>query len=133
AIRLKGWRAFREPLSASAPIAPDGYFEIESAESIHPMFLEVDRGTEGQRIWKNKTEHYLRLAISGEFAKRFGHERFRVVVVANSKRRVDSIRASIAKQTTKIFWFTTFESINRDGFWSSAWVRPAGDQRRSLL
>lgn len=132
-VELKCWKVFLQPLSASVPIAPDGYFEIELEKSIHPMFLEVDRGTEGRRIWKKKTESYLRLARSGEFAKRFKQERFRVLVVANSGRRIDSIRAAVAKHTDKIFWFATFEFINREGFWSSVWVRPSGDQRQSLL
>lgn len=133
AVQLKIWTVFQEPISASVPIAPDGYFELELSAVCHPMFLEVDRGTEGQRIWKKKTESYLRLAVSGEFAKRFKQERFRVLVVANSERRIDSIRAAIAKHTDKIFWFSTFEIINREGFWSSVWVRPKGDQRQSLL
>jgi len=132
-VRVNSWKVFREPLSASVPLAPDGYFEIQVTESIHPMFLEVDRGTEGQRIWKQKTQSYLRLAASGEFARRFGRERFRVLVVAHSARRLDSIRKAVSNHTEKIFWFAPFESINREGFWSPIWVRPKGDLKHSLL
>lgn len=132
-VAATDWRAFQEPISAAIPLAPDGYFEIKAPNESHQMFLEVDRGTEGQRIWKKKTESYLRLATSGEFAQRFGRQRFRVLVVANSGRRLDSIRAAVARHTDKIFWFSTFEIINRDGLWSVSWVRPKGDQRFSLL
>lgn len=132
-VSLKSWRAFHEPISVTIPLAPDGYFELQSEQDSHQMFLEVDRGTEGQRVWKKKTESYLRLASSGEFARRFGKPRFRVLVVASSGRRLDSIRQTIARQTEKIFWFSTFEIINRDGFWPASWVRPKGDQKLPLI
>lgn len=130
---MREWKAFREPISAAIPIAPDGYFEIKGLNRTHPMFLEVDRGTEGQRIWKAKTQSYLKLAVSGEFQRRFGHKRFRVLVVAHSARRLNSIRKAVSKHTNKIFWFSDFETINREGFWPSTWLRPKGEQRHSLL
>ncbi len=133
AVQVKNWTVFPEPLSVSAPLSPDGYFELQSADIINPMFLEVDQGTEGQKVWKKKTESYLRFAVTGEFANRFGQSQFRVLVVANSERRLQSIRATILRHTDKIFWFTTFEIINREGFWSSIWVRPKDDRRQSLL
>jgi hypothetical protein len=97
------------------------------------MFLEVDLGTEALSVWRQKTASYLQLAVSGEFVKRFRQPQFRVLAVANSERRLANIRATIAKSTDKIFWFTTFDVINRDGFWSPGWLRPSGDQRYSLL
>ena len=56
-----------------------------------------------------------------------------MLVVANSDKRLTNIRATVAKSTDKIFWFTTLENINRDGIWSPVWLRPTGDQRHSLL
>ena len=97
------------------------------------MFLEVDLGTEALTVWQQKTAYYLQLAVSGEFQKRFRQPQFRVLVVANSERRLRNIRAAIAKSTDKIFWFSTFEHIHRDGFWSPVWLRPTGDQRHSLI
>ena len=97
------------------------------------MFLEVDLGTEALSVWEKKTARYLQLALSGEFQKRFRQPQFRVLVVTASERRLGNIRATVAKSTDKIFWFTTFENINRDGFWSPVWLRPTGNQRQSLL
>lgn len=131
--RLLSWRVFQEPISTRFPIAPDGYFEIQHHETVHPMFLEVDRGTEGQRIWKKKIETYLRLAATGEFSKRFDRQRFRVLITANSERRLQSIRKSTARLTDKIFWFATFQSINNVGFWSAVWLRPKSDQKLALF
>ncbi len=97
------------------------------------MFLEVDLGTEALSVWQQKTATYLQLAVSGEFLKRFRQSQFRVLVVANSDRRLANIRSLVAKSTDKVFWFATLESINRDGFWSPVWLRPTGEQRQSLL
>jgi hypothetical protein len=130
---VKGWQVFQQPIAPSFPIAPDGYFKIEHVDNTHSMFLEVDRGTEGQRIWKNKILIYLRLAASGEFTKRFGQPRFRVLVAAHSERRLMSIRKSVQRVTDKIFWFATFQSISNEGFWSPVWFRTKQDQKLPLI
>jgi hypothetical protein len=127
------WLSFDRPLSKSLPIIPDGYFEIRRDSVVRPVFLEVDLGTEALRIWQKKVETYLRLAVSGEFSRIFGHSQFKVAVIANSERRAESIRKVAAKHTDKIFRFTSFEIINRESLWSAIWQRPVGDQRESLL
>lgn len=132
-IRLIRWHTFRQSISDAVKLTPDGYFELEIIRTLRAMFLEVDLGTEALSVWQLKTACYLQLAVSGEFLKRFGQQQFRVLVVASSERRLANIRATVAKSTDKIFWFTTFEIIQRDGFWSKVWLRPSGDQRHSLL
>jgi hypothetical protein len=133
AIHLRRWITFRQPISETVKLTPDGYFEIDSGGTVRPMFLEVDLGTEALSVWQQKTTSYLQLAVSGEFVKRFHQPQFRVLVIANSDRRLANIRGTIARSSDKIFWFATFDSINRDGFWSAGWLRPTGDQRQSLL
>jgi len=54
-------------------------------------------------------------------------------VVASSEKRLANIRGAVAKSIDRIFWFSTFETIQRDGFWSPVWLRPTGGQRLSLL
>ena len=132
-ISLQLWRAFRQRLSSTVPIMPDGYFELEAPTGVRAMFLEVDLGTERLSIWRRKVRAYLHLAISGQFLKLFQQSQFRVLVVAMSDRRLATIRQTVARLTDKIFWFSTFELINREGFWSPIWLRPQGDQRQSLL
>jgi hypothetical protein len=133
AIRFLRWHTFRQSISESIKLTPDGYFELVSGDRVRAMFLEVDLGTEALSVWQQKTASYLQLAVSGEFLKRFRQPQFRVLVVADSERRLNNIRATVAKSTDKVFWFTTLESINRDGIWSSVWLRPTGDQRLPLL
>lgn len=132
-VRLARWYTFHHPISEAIKLTPDAYFELAAASEVRGMFLEVDLGTEALKVWQQKTAYYLQLAVSGEFQSKFRQPRFRVLVIASSERRLKNIRDVIAKSTDKIFWFTTFEDIHRDGIWSTVWLRPTGDQRHSLL
>jgi len=127
------WLAFHQSLDAGSSLIPDGYFEISSPQGIVASFLEVDMGHEGLKVWKAKIEKYVRYALSGHFTERFGQSRFRVLVVASSERRMHAIRKVAAAATDKLFWFTTVDSISRDGCWSSIWLRPKEDEQHSLL
>jgi hypothetical protein len=132
-IAVRSWRTFRKPLSPSHSLIPDAYFEIHSIESVRPMFLEVDLGTEGLTVWNKKIEQYVRFAASGEFARLFHSNRFSVLVVATTEGRLQSLRACIRKITAKLFYLTMFEKIKEHGFWHSVWFRPEGEQTQSLI
>jgi hypothetical protein len=127
------WQTTEEPISRSHPIIPDAYFEMDSLQGIQSMFLEVDMGTEVLKIWQKKTAAYIRFAMSGDFPARFHQSRFRVLVITRSEHRLESVRKTVSELTDKIFYFTTFELIKRDGFWSPIWRRPQADQWQSLL
>lgn len=127
------FRSFSEPLTKVISLIPDGYFEFETLLGVRAAFLEVDCGTETLKVWAKKTSLYLQLAISGTFKKLFQQEQFRVLIVAFSERRLQSIRKTIAKQTQKIFWLSTLEQINREGFWLPVWLRATGDLKLPLL
>lgn len=126
------WVSFLKPLSESIPLVPDGYFELKYAETIHPVFVEVDLGTETSKIWERKIALYIKFATSGEFARIFQQPRFKVAVVATSELRLRNLRRIVAKHTSKIFFFNLLETINRDGLLASTWLRPEGDARQSI-
>ena len=132
-MQLRRWVTFRQSISEAVKLTPDAYIELAVGDTTRALFLEVDLGTEALKVWQQKTAYYLQLAVSGEFTKRFRHQQFRVLVAANSEKRADNIRKTVAKSTDKVFWFATLEIIRRDGFWSPVWLRPTGDQRLSLL
>ena len=131
--RFIRWVSFTEPIESAHLLIPDGYAEVSTPNRPVACFLEVDLGHESRSVWKRKVEGYLAYAMSGEFTKRFGQPQFRTLVVTSSLRRMASLRAATAAVTEKIFWFTTFELISRDGFWSAIWQRPTGDHRQALL
>ncbi len=126
------WRTVLKSVSSSLRLIPDAYTEWTAAQSGRAAFIEVDLGTETLKRWREKVRMYLQFATSGELASTFGHQRFRVLVITNSERRLNNIRRTVLRQTDKIFWFATLESINREGIWSPIWLRPAGEQLLSL-
>jgi hypothetical protein len=127
------WESFHKPIDTAKSLIPDGYVEIARGNAVMPAFLEVDLGHERGSVWPKKVENYVQYAMSGEFARHFVKPQFRTLVVANSERRMQSLRASTAKVTNKIFWFTTFDSIADGGFWSPVWLRPSDGARLPLL
>jgi protein involved in plasmid replication-relaxation len=126
------WVSFSKPVTADSALIPDGYAEISTSDRILALFLEVDLGHETRATWAKKVREYLRLARSNTFPQQFGQDRFRVIAVTNSERRLESLRVATAAETEKIFWFTTFDAIARDSFWSAIWKRPMGDQSQTL-
>jgi hypothetical protein len=132
-VRFVGWRSIQDPISQNCRLIPDGYFELQSQPDLPPMFLEVDLGHQSMKVWEQKTRAYLQMAVSGDFAQLFGRQQFRVLVITTSPRRLMTIRATIGKQSDKIFWLSDFQTINREGFWSSVWCRPRGDQSLALI
>jgi hypothetical protein len=131
-IAFARWIAFHESISPELKLRPDGYVEFSSPWGIDPLFLEVDLGTESLGIWKEKTRKYLDLALSGTFRGSLGHERFRVLVVVNSERRLESLRKPIRAVTEKIFRFATLD-VARARFFEPVWRRPDGNQPESLF
>ena len=132
-VRLARWISFREPLTPAIPLTPDGYFEIVGSGIERAMFLEADLGTESSLIWQKKAQLYVQMALSGACMELFRQPQFRVLVIATTSRRLQHIRAAVAKFTDKIFWLTTFDEIKQRGFWSPVWIRPTGDQQLPLI
>jgi hypothetical protein len=132
-IALLSWRTFQKPITPNIRLIPDGYLEVETASGVLATFLEVDRGSERLKVWQEKVQAYLRYALSGSFERDFSRDRFRVLVVAHSERRMHSIRETVAALTDKVFWFASEETITRDGVFASVWLRPRGGERLPLI
>jgi len=130
-ITFRRWVAFHEPVTSSLGLIPDGYVELDSAAGTTASFVEVDLGHESLAIWRQKIRNYLQLALGGDFQKLFGQDRFRVLVLANSERRLHSIRKAVAAVTEKLFWFATLDSIS--SFFAPVWLRPVGDNRKPFF
>jgi hypothetical protein len=131
-IAFERWVCFHQPVTRSLSLIPDGLVELRSASGIASCFVEVDLGHESLSIWQRKAQNYLQLALSGDFRKQFGHASFRVLILVNSERRLQSIRKSLAAVTEKIFWFATLESA-KSNFFTSIWLRPVGDQPKPFF
>jgi hypothetical protein len=131
-IGFERWLSFHQPVTPSSGLIPDGLVELRTASGVVSCFLEVDLGHESLSIWQRKAKNYLQLALSGDYRKQFGQAHFRVLVLVNSERRLQSIRKNIAAVTEKLFWFATLDSVNRN-FFAPIWLRPVGDQPKPFL
>jgi hypothetical protein len=132
-IAFKRWRGFPKQPVPGLRLIPDGYVELDTPSGIVAAFLEVDLGHERPRVWQDKVRNYLDLAVTGNFEREFKQSRFRVLVVADSERRLEAIRQVVLPLTDKIFWFATFESIRRDGAFAPIWQRPKGEAVQQLI
>jgi len=132
-VSFRRWISFTKPVAVGLRLIPDGYFELEATTETVAAFVEIDLGHERLGVWKQKIQNYLQFAVSGEYEHRFEQRQFRVLVVANSERRLLSIRTAVRAVTQKIFWFTTLESIESKGVFAGVWLRPEGNDQQSLL
>jgi hypothetical protein len=132
-ITFERWMGFPKQPVRGLRLIPDGYVELATRSGVTAAFLEVDLGHERPRVWQDKVRNYLDLAVTGNFEHEFKQQRFRVLVVADSERRLAAIREVVLPVTDKIFWFATFESIRRHGVFAPIWQRPKGEEPQSLI
>jgi hypothetical protein len=132
-VTFRRWLTFHEPIAENVRLIPDGYVELATPWETLAAFLEVDLGHERGPVWKEKPKNYLQLALSGDFERRFGRNRFRVLVLANSDRRMHSLRKTVGAITSKLFWFATLSAVRDQGFFAPVWYRPTGDTPIHLI
>lgn len=132
-VRFVNWMGFTAPIADNLRLIPDGYMEFTTPAGIDAAFLEVDLGTEELKVWKEKAKLYVQLAASGEFTRKFKQSRFRVLVLADSARRLKFIRAAVAEITQKIFWFAPLDDARDERFFGPVWLRPTGIQPQKLF
>jgi hypothetical protein len=131
-VEFGRWMSFHETVAPALRLIPDGYVEMNTPAGTLAAFLEVDLGTEALSVWREKVRQYLDLALAGDFQKRFGAAQFRVLVVASSPRRLQSIRATVAAITPKIFWFATLADAQHS-FFAPVWLRPSGEIHQPFI
>jgi len=131
-VTFHRWLSFSEPVVPGISLIPDGYVEFMTPTGIVAYFLEVDLGHESQTIWRGKVKAYSQLAVSGKYRQQFGPDQFGVLVIANSERRLHSIRKTVAETTAKLFRFATLAAVG-DGFFAPVWYRPKENQPSTLI
>jgi len=122
-VTFRQWATFRRPLAPEIRLIPDGYVELDTSLGILRAFLEIDLGNERVKLWKEKVRNYLHMALSRKYDGHPG-ESFRVIVITSTETQRRMIEKTIKASTQKIFWTTTFEAVNRSGFFSEIWHRP---------
>jgi len=96
----------------SIAITPDAFFYLLGKEKKAYYFLEVDRGTESNRRWKNKIRGYVEYVNSGKYQKRFQTSALRVLTVTTGKDRMANlIKTTKSVDNVYFFLFSTLEGI----------------------
>jgi DNA-binding HxlR family transcriptional regulator len=117
--------AWREPKVIDAiysggerlPIAPDAFFTIEDEDCLMNFFLEADRSTMAFERMMKKFKGYWDWRAEGRHKEKLGISNFRVLTVALTEDRKESIR-KIAKKAddsqngSEMFWFACENSYN---------------------
>ena len=127
------WLMFHEPITKAIPLIPDGYVELDLPSGKIAAFLEVDLGHEALAVLRDKAKRYRHLAASGEYERLFHGKQFRVLVLAHSERRAQSIRKAVAEVTKKLFWFGSLTNAVQDGLSAPVWWRLEGNQPEPFL
>ena len=101
-------------------IVPDGFFSLARGRDIYHYFIEADLATvvglsskSGRRDWARKVRAYLAYYQSGQYAKRYKAQSFRVLTVTTGTGRLENLR-HITEEIggRSIFWFTTYEALS---------------------
>jgi hypothetical protein len=77
------------------PILPDAEVTYNTTGRKRHIFLEVDRGTEASKRFGAKARGYLAYLASGNYEQRYGLRRFRLLVVAPSTKRRDTLERAV--------------------------------------
>jgi hypothetical protein len=117
----------------SDSITPDGIGWLKSRKARFAFCLEVDRGTMTVGRVGAKFRRYQQVAASGAFRRHFGAERFRVLVVAPSIRRLASLKRGAEEVGLSSVWLTTEEALADDPIFTPVWLRAGGAEHFPLL
>lgn len=118
-------------------VKPDGFLCIHERDADgvaeHNLFLEIDRGTESQRVFAEKAVCYRNHYRSGGFAESQGGSRdeyeeypFRVLAIFKTVERRDNATErllSLDPPIKTMLWLTTMPEVLRD-LLGPIWVRP---------
>ena len=130
-----------------AKLIPDAFLLIHFQSDMSrtfPILLELDRGAEGQRSWREKIRAYL-AALDGAYQQRFGQEFLTIAIVtpAGDKRAAQLLNWTEAELTTQaridmgeIFLVTGVDPASADPqtfFLSPRWRSPGAQQFFPLL
>ena len=105
-------------------ITPDGMAWLKSRRARFAFCLEADRGTMTVGRVRSKFIRYGIAQESGAMQRAFGAERFRVLVVAPSEKRLASLLQAAGGGAGPNVWLTTEADLEGDLVAERLWRRP---------
>ena len=109
------WIEGKDGREKRLPVVPDAFFRLLIDDEEDFLFLEADRGTMSASRFLLKLLAYKAWREQGGFEKKFDHTHFRVLTVAPSNERRDSLReAAESLDRGGMFWFTSEKYYSLD-------------------
>jgi hypothetical protein len=112
------WHNDEKWFSIELGLYPDGYVQFEKEGKKYSAFIEVDRGTEGISVVKDKFRKYARFNRSGAFKRLFGDRALRVLFITTTEERIEKMENAGASDD---IWFTTKAEFMRESLWARHW------------
>lgn len=105
---------------------PDAFFRLaqETMGAFHNFFIESDLGHTSAKQFTGERLTHQRYLESGLFEQTFGASSFRTLVITTGERRLKNLKELAIQQNSQLFWFTTFDRINRSTILGSIWDKP---------
>jgi hypothetical protein len=138
-IAFDSWTTIRRFLlakdleSLNLGLIPDAYAEYDIDDLTYCTFVEYDRGTETVSKFERKVRTYVEMARTGRFQQVFHRKFFRVCILTDTRGRLKSLATATARQTDKVFRFTTLSQLIHQGPLASIWWRPGAQSPESLM
>lgn len=129
---VRQWMSDKDLAALSLGFIPDGYVEYAKGGASFAAFIEYDRSTESLVRLERKVRDYTTFAFSGRFEQQFHRKYFRLLLVAETTGRVDSLSKTAARVTDRMVRLTTLSALNTYGPLAAIWRRPGGRQLESL-
>lgn len=119
----------------SVSLIPDSFFAVQTPRGKAPFFLEVDRGTETTGRFQDKIRAYQAYVQTGAYEKRYGYKSVRVLTVAFSQKRLESLRTVTEEVGGKErYWFALHPEITPQSVFDELiWLSCGSAELMSLL
>ncbi len=115
-------------------VAPDAFFGLKTQDGNSFFFLEIDMGTETLKRFREKIVAYKQYWRTGKYHQDYEFNHFRVLIIAESKRRLSSLIDATRKAGGRhMFLFATMSDIQIKKPFGRIWLPPVSTNPISLF
>lgn len=112
-----------ENKSGKLKLIPDAFFGLQTPKGKTVFFLELDRGTESPRVFRQKLLIYQIAFERGLIQKETGLKAFRVLIIVPHEQRLKVLLNPANTNYPLLFWSTPIENLRRQNILTeSIWV-----------